>query len=53
MGRLPLEHRDGLVIGGGNIIHALPSDLPAYNEDREFAYANLWLAATCAPPVVL
>ncbi len=40
---------DGIIIGGGHIIHGHPSDLKAYRESEDrglFAYADLWLGST-------
>ena len=36
---------DGVVIGGGNILHAGSSGLPAYRSIRRHAYANIWTGA--------
>jgi hypothetical protein len=40
---------DGMVVGGGHLIHGQPSDVPAYREAEGhglLAYADLWLGAT-------
>ena len=40
---------DGIVVGGGHIIHGHPSDVQAYRESEDrglFAYSDLWLGAT-------
>lgn len=40
---------DGIIIGGGHIIHGHPSDVKAYHESEDrglFAYADLWLGST-------
>nr|WP_241741314.1 polysaccharide pyruvyl transferase family protein [Gemmobacter straminiformis] len=39
---------DGVLIGGGNIIHARPVTLPDYAECAEWAYGALWLGAALA-----
>ena len=36
---------DGVVTGGGNIIHFLPNQLTVYNQFPGFSYANLWVGA--------
>lgn len=39
----------GILIGGGNIVHAGPANLVDYEGDGPgFAYAALWLGATVA-----
>lgn len=42
----------GALIGGGNIIHCLPSKLPAYTAAGRgtFAYGDLWIAPACGLP---
>lgn len=40
---------DAVIVGGGHIIHAQPSDVPTYRDAEGgglFAYADLWLGAT-------
>ena len=40
---------DAVIVGGGNILHARETSLPAYREDPEtarLAYAGLWLGAS-------
>lgn len=39
---------DGVLIGGGNIIHARPVTLPDYAACAGWAYGALWLGATLA-----
>jgi polysaccharide pyruvyl transferase WcaK-like protein len=36
---------DGVMIGGGNILHARPSGLPEYASVRRIAYPTLWAGA--------
>jgi len=44
------ERFDGVLIGGGNIIHARPVTLPDYDRGTTatWAYGSLWLGATLA-----
>lgn len=40
---------DGVILGGGHLIHAQPSDVPLYRDSGDrglFAYADLWLGST-------
>jgi len=40
---------DGVIIGGGHLIHGQPSDVPHYRDSGDrglFAYVDLWLGST-------
>ncbi|MCA9007802.1 MAG: polysaccharide pyruvyl transferase family protein, partial [Planctomycetaceae bacterium] len=46
------QHLDGVIIGGGNIIHCQPSKLEDYKQAKRttFAYSDLWIGASLLIP---